>query len=528
MKGIYKTSVKNFGLPGGSQKLWGGRFTKETSQSIQKWIESISIDKHLVVEDLWGSMSHVSMLGHQKIVPFDKANKIIPKLLEYQDSWKKGEWELTSKNEDVHLNVEGKLIDDLGMDIGGRMHTTRSRNDQVGLDSRLYTRNQLLKLRSLIVPYIEAFLIRCEKDNAYERVMPSYTHVQHAQPVSVAFWLSHYAAVYLRDLTRLKAAYDTADENPLGSGAIAGSSFPIDRMLTTNLMGFQKVQEHSLDCCSARDFLIQSTSAVATYYMTCSRLAEEFILWSSWEFGTLSMDDGFAMGSSMMPQKKNPGMLELVRGRSGRVNGLANAALTLSKGLPGGYNRDFHEDKEITVEIFDLANRMTEALPSLIESTNIHFDRMAKIAGANFSTATELANYLVNTHDVPFRESHHIVGTLVGDLVRKGENFDNLEHCYAHLKKCGINAPNEEVRKVLDAWEVMMNYNSLGGTGPIATKKTVENIWATLEEHKKVLAADQERVDVAHNNVRKLASVIGKTKSHEEFCKVVQDHVPKH
>lgn len=527
MKGIYKKSVKNFGLPGGgSKKLWGGRFTKDTSESIQKWIESISVDSHLVVEDIWGSMAHVSMLGHQKIVPFNKANKIIPQLLDYQNTWIDGKWKLEKENEDVHLNVEGKLIKDLGMDIGGRMHTCRSRNDQVGLDSRLYTRNQLLKLRTLMIPFIESFLRRAE--SGYENVMPSYTHVQHAQPVSLAFWLSHYAAVYLRDLKRLKSAFDTADENPLGSGAIAGSSFNIDRIMTTKLLGFQKVLEHCLDACSARDFLCESTSAVATYYNTCSRLAEEFILWSSWEFQTITLDDGFAMGSSMMPQKKNPGMLELIRGRSGRVNGLANAALTMNKGLPSGYNRDFHEDKEITVEIFDLANRMTEALPSLIESTTFNLDRMANIAGKNFSTATELANYLVLVHDVPFREAHHIVGSLVGELTRRGENFENFDYCFQHLKKNNIKAPEDEIKKVIDAKSVMMAYNALGSTGPIATKNTIKNLWNTLEEHKKDLAADQKRVTDAYNAVRKLASEIGNTKTYEEYCGVIQKNMPKH
>jgi argininosuccinate lyase len=406
------------------------------------------------------------------------------------------------------------------------MHTCRSRNDQVCLDSRLYTRKKILELRTLIVPLIEEFLKKAE--TGYENVMPSYTHVQHAQPVSVAFWLSHYAAAYLRDLTRLKAAFDTADENPLGSGAIAGSSFNIDRQLTTNLLGFQKTLEHCLDACSARDFLLESTSAVATYYSTCSRLAEEFILWSSYEFQTITLDDGFAMGSSMMPQKKNPGMLELIRGRSGRVNGLANAALTLCKGLPSGYNRDFHEDKEITVEIFDLATRMTEALPSLIESTRLNLDRMASLAGKNFSTATELANYLVLVHNVPFREAHHIVGSLVGELYRKGENFDNFDYCYAHLKKNNIKAPEADVKKVLDAKSVMMNYNAFGSTGPIATKNTIKNLYTALEAHKKTLAGDQKRVTTAYNSARDIAGKIGNAKSYEDYCNIIKSGLPKH
>ena len=528
INGLLRTSKKFYveEKKAGSTKLWGGRFEKEISQSIQRWTESISIDSNLVVEDLWGSISHVSMLGHQKIVPWDKANKIIPTLLGYQNSWIAGEWKLTNENEDVHLNVEGKLIKDLGMDIGGRMHTCRSRNDQVCLDSRLYTRNKNLQLRSLIVPAIEEFLAKAE--TGYENVMPSYTHVQHAQPVSVAFWLSHYAAAFIRDMSRLKHAFDTTDENPLGSGAIAGSSFDLDRIMTTKLLGFQQVQEHCLDACSARDFLLETTSAVATYYSTCSRLAEEFILWSSYEFQTITLDDGFAMGSSMMPQKKNPGMLELIRGRSGRVNGLQNAAFTMVKGLPSGYNRDFHEDKEITVNIFDIAIRMTETIPSLIQSTRLNLDRMATLAGKNFSTATELANYLVLVHNVPFREAHHIVGSLVGELYRKGENFENFAHCYAHLKKNGINAPEADVKKVLDAKSVMMAYNALGGTGPIATKNTIKNLRNTLEGHKKVLAADQKRVTNAYDSARRLASEIGNAKSYEEYCAIVQKNIPKH
>ena len=509
----------------GSTKLWGGRFEKDTSSSILRWTEAISIDSHIVVEDLWGSLAHVTMLGKQKIVPWDRAIKILPTLLKFQDDWIAKKWELQMENEDVHLNIEGKLIKEIGMDAGGRMHTCRSRNDQVALDTRLYTRNRLIELRGLVVLAIEAFLAKA--DLGKEDVMPSYTHVQHAQPISVAYWMSHWAAAFIRDLGRMKHAYDTADENPLGSGAIAGSSFNLDRMLTTNLLGFQKVLEHGMDACSARDFLLESTSSVATYYSTCSRLAEEFILWSSYEFQTITLDDGFAMGSSMMPQKKNPGMLELIRGRSGRVNGLANAALTLMKGLPSGYNRDFHEDKEITVEIFGIASKMTETLPALINSTKLNLKRMADLAGKNFSTATELANYLVLVHDIPFRESHHIVGSLVGELVRQGKNFDEFKYCYEHLKKNGINAPEEDVRRVIDAKSVMMSYNALGSTGPKAVTNTIANLRKTLEGHKKELEKDQHRVTTAYNSARAIAKEIGHVKNYDEYCAVVEKHKPK-
>jgi len=221
-------------------------------------------------------------------------------------------------------------------------------------------------------------------------------------------------------------------------------------------------------------------------------------------------------------------MLELVRGRSGRVNGLANAALTLCKGLPSGYNRDFHEDKEITVEIFDLANRMTETFPSLVESTTINVKRMEEIAGKNFSTATELANYLVLVHNVPFREAHHIVGSLVGELYRAKKNFEDFDYCFEHLKKHNINAPEADVKRVLDAKSVMMSYNALGGTGPVATKQTIKNLKNVLENHKKVLAEDQKRVTNAYDSVRKLASQIGQVNSYDQFCSVVKANVPKH
>jgi len=219
-------------------------------------------------------------------------------------------------------------------------------------------------------------------------------------------------------------------------------------------------------------------------------------------------------------------MLELVRGRSGRVNGLANAALTMMKGLPSGYNRDFHEDKEIIVQIMDIAIRMTETFPSLITSTKLNLKRMEDIAGKNFSTATELANYLVLVHNVPFREAHHIVGSLVGELYRKGENFENFNYCYDHLKKNKINAPEKDVRRVLDAKSVMMSYNALGGTGPKATKETIKNLYKDLEIEKKGIEADEKRVKTAYDSARKIAKEIGSAKSYDEYCSIIKKNIP--
>jgi argininosuccinate lyase len=508
--------------PKKSTKLWGGRFSRDVDQSILGWTESITVDSHLVAEDVWGSMAHVTMLGSQGIIPPQAAAAILPTLLKFQNEFNNGEWKLGNEQEDVHMNVEARLIKEVGMDFGGRMHTCRSRNDQVVLDSKLYARRRILELRERVIKAIDAILNRAA--NHTEDVMVSYTHVQHAQPVSVAFWLSHYGAVMLRDLERLKRAYDVTDQNPLGSGAIAGTSFPIDRELTTKLLGFQKVHPHGLDATSARDFLLETVSAVATLESTLSRLAEELILWSSYEFRSVTLDDGFAMGSSMMPQKKNPGVLELLRGRAGRINGLLVAAFTLMKGLPSGYNRDFHEDKEILVESLSLINRAVEVIPALVQSTTLNFDRMADLAFENFATATELANYLVLKHNVPFREAHHVVGSLVGQLSRNKENFRNFDACYNHIVNVHkIAAPKEDLQRVLDPKSVMMSYNSLGGTGPQAVKNMLNQFREELNNHKKVLDADNARVNGALEFTRSVAAKAAKIQSAEQLKKLTQN-----
>jgi argininosuccinate lyase len=418
------------------------------------------------------------------------------------------------------MNVEARLIKEVGMDHGGRMHTCRSRNDQVVLDSKLYARRRLLELRGRVVEAVETFLERSQQ--YLETVMVSYTHVQHAQPISVAYWLSHYAAILLRDLERLKRAYDVTDQNPLGTGAIAGTSFPINRTITTRLMGFQKVHPHGLDATSARDFMLETVSAVAILESTLSRLAEEFIFWSSYEFRTLTLDDGFAMGSSMMPQKKNPGALELLRGRSGRINGLMVAGFTMMKGLPSGYNRDFHEDKEILVESLTIINKAIEVIPPLIKSTTINTERMNELAFENFANATELANYLVSKHNVPFRDAHHIVGSLVGDLYRAKDNFKNFEACYNHIvNKHNIKASREDLQRVLDPKSVMMTYNSVGGTGPKAVGEMLQQFRKELDQHKKVLEEDQTRVKSAYDTVRNIASKASSVKTAQDLLNLI-------
>jgi len=508
-----------------SDKLWGGRFSKDVDASLTGWTESITVDARLVLEDLWGSQAHVAMLGRQKIIPAADAGAILGALLKFQDDFAAGAWKLALEGEDVHMNVEGRMLKTVGPDVGGRMHTCRSRNDQVILDSKLYTRRRVLDLREKVLPIVQAFLDRASEHT--EDVMIGYTHVQHAQPISIAYWLSHYAAIFLRDLDRLERAYDITDENPLGTGALCGTSFPIDRRLTTSLLGFQKVHEHGLDATSSRDFMLEVLSANAILMTTLSRLAEEFIFWSSHEFRTLTLDDGYAMGSSMMPNKKNPGAIELLRGRSGRINGLVVAGLTLMKGLPSGYNRDFHEEKEILAESLDLINRAVEIVPGLIRSTTINKARMAELPFNNFATATELANYLVRRHAVPFRKAHHIVGSLVGDLSRRGETFANTKACLDHLKANGVVAPEKEVVDTLDPRSVMLSYESQGGTGPKAVAGMISTMRSTLDGHRKSIEADRARVSAAYLACRSIAARAATVKTAEELDGLIREFRPK-
>jgi len=468
-------------------------------------------------------MAHVTMLGAQGIITPAVAAKILPTLKGFQDDFYAGKHDYYSSkfrgHDDVHMNNEARLTDAIGPD-GGRMHTTRSRNDQVVLDSKLYARNRVLELRQKMIPIVESFLKRSEGN--LDKVMVGYTHVQHAQPISVAYWLTHYAAIFLRDLERLKRAYDVTDQNPLGAGALAGTSFPIDRMLTTRLMGFQEVHPHGLDATSSRDFMLEILNACATVQVTLSRLAEELIFWSSYEFSTVTLDDGYAMGSSMMPQKKNPGSLELLRGRSGRIFGLLQAGMVLMKGLPSAYNRDFHEDKEILVEVLDLMNKALPIVPALIESTTLNYDRMHELCYGAFCTATEVANFLVANHNVPFREAHHIVGTLVGDLARAGKNFKDLDTCLDHIiNKHKVAADKEKLKNVFDPKAVMMSYNSLGGTGPKAVSQMLKDMTASLEKHKKVLQEDENRLKAALKVTREIAGAAGSIKTVEDLKKLI-------
>jgi len=518
---------------GSSVKLWGGRFSKDTDTSAVGWAESLTCDEEMIKEDIWGSIAHVSMLGHQGIVPAKEAASIVKALAGFQDGYAEGKLDFFdpkfSMHDDVHMNTEARLIDALGMEVGGKMHTTRSRNDQVPVSSKLRTRNLLLDLRAHVIEATQSFMDRAEEDGATQAVMPAYTHFQHAQPVSISFWMSHYAAVLERDLQRIKRAYDVTDENPLGGGAISGTSFPTDRSITTDLLGFQSTMTHSLDATGSRDFMLEVLGANATLHSTWSRLAEELIMWSSYEFRTVTIDDGFAMGSSMMPQKKNPGTLELLRGRAGIQYGHMMAGYTMLKGLPSGYNRDFHKEKELLFASMRMANRSAAFVPNVVRTTTFNKTRMKELCDKNFMTATELANYLVAEHDVPFRATHHIVGSLVGKLTASGDNLTNLPAVMAHLAENGVQGAKEaDVRRVLDPQSVMMTYDSYGGTSPKAMKVVLAEINEKLNKHRADLATDKARVESGFNACRAIAAEADMVKTLKDLQDLVAKHRPAH
>jgi argininosuccinate lyase len=461
------------------RQLWASRFKKATNAIGKQYSESITVDRPMFDHDIWGNQAHVIMLGYTGINTDEQTKNILIGLQEVRQQFESGTWDLQFQEEDVQMNVERFVINHVGMENGGRMHTTRSRNDQVVLDTKLFARSKLREVQTALGRLIETLLSRAS--NHTRTIMPGYTHTQHAQPMTYAYWLTNYAAVFLRDLRRLAAADQTLNTNPLGAGALTGTSFPIDRDLTTELMGFDSVQEHCLDAVGNKDFNLEILAALAIMFSSLSRIAEEVIYGITQEFRTMILDDSFAMGSSMMPQKKNPGVLELVRGRTGKMYGILMAMLTTMKGLPSGYNRDYHEDKTTLVDSLTLSKDSIEVIQGVIETLQVNPQRMRSLVEDNFATATELANYLVRKHNIPFRQCHRIVGYVVGELVARGKNFKDEQTTRELLKSQGITISDEDFENTLDPEKVVENYNSRGGTSSKEVTRMIRSMQKELD-----------------------------------------------
>lgn len=403
-------------------QLWGGRFTKETDQMVYEFNASITFDRQLFEQDIEGSIAHVVMLEKQGIVSKEEKDSIVKGLTGIRDDVENGYLDITTEYEDIHSFVEANLIDRIG-DAGKKLHTGRSRNDQVALDMRLYVRQEVLHMDMLLKELLEV-LIKCMEENL-STYMPGFTHLQKAQPTTLAHHFGAYFEMFKRDRLRLKDIYVRMNYCPLGAGALAGTTYPLDRSYTASLLGFEGPTLNSMDSVSDRDYLIELLSGLSTIMMHLSRFSEEIIIWNSNEYGFVELDDAYSTGSSIMPQKKNPDIAELVRGKTGRVYGALMAILTTMKGIPLAYNKDMQEDKEVTFDAIKTVGDCLQLFTGMISTMKFHEERMAISAMNGFTNATDAADYLVNK-GVPFRDAHGIIGRLVLYCIEQNRSIDQL------------------------------------------------------------------------------------------------------
>lgn len=403
-------------------QLWGGRFTKETDQLVYNFNASISFDQKFFKQDIEGSIAHVTMLGKQGILTEEESKAIVKCLKEIREDVESGKLEITSEYEDIHSFVEANLIDRLG-DTGKKLHTGRSRNDQVALDMRLFTREQVLETDELLKNLLKVIL-RIMKENT-KTIMPGFTHLQKAQPITLAHHMGAYFEMFKRDRQRMKDIYERMNYCPLGSGALAGTTYPLDRDYTAELLDFYGPTLNSMDGVSDRDYLIEFLSALSTVMMHLSRFSEEVIIWNSNEYKFVEIDDAYSTGSSIMPQKKNPDIAELVRGKTGRVYGALMSLLTTMKGIPLAYNKDMQEDKELSFDAMDTTKGCIALFTGMLDTMKFNKDVMRKSANHGFTNATDAADYLVN-HGVPFRDAHGIIGRIVLYCIDHQKPIDDL------------------------------------------------------------------------------------------------------
>lgn len=449
------------------KKLWGGRFSKSAQEWVDEFGASISFDQELVLEDLTGSMAHVKMLVKCGILSSEDGESILLGLQSLREKAENNELVYKTELEDIHLNLESMLTEIIGP-IGGKLHTARSRNDQVATDMHLYLRRNVKLVIDLINDFQKALVDKA--DEHIETIMPGYTHLQRAQPISFAHHLMAYFWMLERDKSRYQENLKRINISPLGAGALAGTTFPIDRQYTAELLGFEGIYQNSLDAVSDRDFIIEFMSSSSILMMHLSRLAEEIILWSSQEFHFIELDDCFATGSSIMPQKKNPDMAELIRGKTGRVYGNLIGILTVLKGLPLAYNKDMQEDKEGMFDTVETIIGSLKIFTGMIQTMKVNSDEMETATKKDFSNATELADYLAEK-GMPFREAHEVVGKLVLKCIEKGcflsdlslEEYQQASHLFHY-----------DIYEALKPYKAVERRNSAGGTGFAQVRESIQ------------------------------------------------------
>ena len=458
-------------------KLWGGRFTKETDQLVHNFNESLSFDQKFYRQDIRGSIAHVKMLAKQGILSEEDRDCVIKGLegiLEDLDS-KKLTVSADSGYEDIHSFVEGTLTERIG-EAGKRLHTGRSRNDQVALDMKLYTRDEIDEIDGLVKALLEELLVIMEANT--ETFMPGFTHLQKAQPITLAHHMGAYFEMFLRDRSRLADIRKRMNYCPLGSGALAGTTYPLDRTYTAELLGFDGPTLNSMDSVSDRDYLIELLSALSTISMHLSRFCEEIIIWNTNEYRFVEIDDSYSTASSIMPQKKNPDIAELIRGKCGRVYGALVSLLTTMKGIPLAYNKDMQEDKELTFDAIDTVKGCLALFTGMISTMTFRRDVMEASAKNGFTNATDAADYLVN-HGVPFRDAHGIVGQLVLLCIQKGIALDDLS-----LEEYQKISPvfEEDIYEAISMKTCVEKRMTIGAPGPDMMRKVIETYRKLLKK----------------------------------------------
>ena len=459
-------------------KLWSGRFGKETDALVNDFNASIQFDQRLYKEDITGSLAHAKMLGDCGIISQEDVTAITEGLKGILADVEAGKVEFTADNEDIHMNVEALLTARIG-DAGKRLHTARSRNDQVALDFRMYVREQI---PVIVDQLLELETVLCKQAKQYQTaVMPGYTHLQRAQPISFAQHLMAYANMFARDITRLEDCKKRLNECPLGSGALAGTTYPIDRWETAKDLGFDAPMSNSLDGVSDRDYALELMSALSILMMHLSRFSEEVILWCSWEFKFIELDDAYATGSSIMPQKKNPDVAELVRGKTGRVYGDLMSLLTAMKGLPLAYNKDMQEDKEPVFDAIDTVEMCVPVFTAMLDTMTVRTDNMRKAAGKGFINATDCADYLTKK-GMPFRDAYTVTGHLVAACTAQGKTLEELT---LEELKAVSDLFEEDVYDAINLENCMALRNSYGGPAVSETTRQIGAIEAFVKAHTK-------------------------------------------
>ena len=448
-------------------KLWGGRFTKQTNQLVHNFNESISFDQKFFRQDIAGSIAHVTMLAKQGILSNEDRDVIIAGLNSIREDLENGTLEVTTEHEDIHSLVEAHLTERVG-EAGKRLHTGRSRNDQVALDMKLYTRDEIDELDELLKGLLEVLLTLMEEN--LHTYMPGFTHLQKAQPITLAHHVGAYYEMFRRDRSRLADIRKRMNFCPLGSGALAGTTYPLDRAYTAELLGFAGPTLNSMDSVADRDYLIELLSALSTISMHLSRFCEEIIIWNTNEYRFVEMDDSYSTGSSIMPQKKNPDIAELIRGKAGRVYGALVSMLTITKGIPLAYNKDLQEDKELTFDAIDTVKGCLLLFTGMVSSMSFRKDVMEESAKKGFTNATDAADYLVN-HGVAFRDAHGIIGQLVLLCIEKNISLDELS-----LEEYQAISPvfREDIYEAISMKTCVEKRMTIGAPGAEAMKQVIE------------------------------------------------------